>query len=75
MFKVGKCLLADRLKKADLTQAQLVELTKLPKSSISGYVKDTHRMSLESAKNIAHVLNCSIEDLYEWESVRDAKRR
>lgn len=66
LFVVGKCYLADLLEKADLTQAELAELTGIPKSSISGYVNDTHIMSLVSAYKISYVLNCRIEDLYQW---------
>lgn len=66
MFKVGKCLLSDRLKKADLTQVELSELTNISKSQISEYVNNKHIMSLETARIISKVLNCYIEDLYEW---------
>jgi putative transcriptional regulator len=66
LFKVGKCLLSDRLKKADLTQTELSELTKITKSQISEYVNNKHIMSLETARIISNTLNCSIEDLYEW---------
>lgn len=69
MYEVGKPLLADLLKKADLTQAELSELTKIPKSSISGYVKGDHTMSLVSAYRISRVLECNIEDLYTWKRV------
>jgi putative transcriptional regulator len=75
LFEVGKCLLADRLRKADLTQSELAELTSIPKSTISEYVNNKHTMSLVTAKTIAHTLNCSIDDLYQWKSVRGAKRR
>jgi DNA-binding XRE family transcriptional regulator len=71
LLKVGKCLLSDRLRKADLTQTQLAELTKIPKSQISEYVNNKHVMSLETARNIANVLNCDIIDLYLWKSVTD----
>lgn len=71
MFKVGKCLLSDRLLEADLTQTELAELTMIPKSQISEYVNNKHTMSLETAKRISHELNCNIEDLYEWKSVAD----
>lgn len=73
MFKVGKCKLSDRLKKADLTQTELAELTNIPKSQISEYVNNKHVMSLESAKIISFVLNCHIEELYYW--VTDDKHR
>lgn len=76
MFEVGRCLLADRLKKADLTQAELAELTNIPKSTISEYVNEIHVMSLAKAKTIAHVLNCNIDDLYIWKkSIRGTKHR
>lgn len=68
MFKVGKCLLSDRLKKGNLTQSRLAEMTDIPKSQISEYVNNKHVMSLESAKTIANVLDCTIEDLYQWEN-------
>jgi putative transcriptional regulator len=71
LFKIGNCLLRDRLLEADLTQTQLAELTYIPKSQISEYVNNKHVMSLESAKIISHVLRCSIEELYDWESVAD----
>lgn len=71
MFKVGKCLLSDRLRKADLTQTQLAELTNIPKSQISEYVNNKHVMSLETARNIANALKCDIIDLYFWQSVTD----
>lgn len=74
LFVVDKCLLIDRLQKADLTQQQLAELTHIPKSTISQYVNGIHIMSLERAKTIAHVLNCNIDDLYQWKSVKDDRR-
>jgi transcriptional regulator with XRE-family HTH domain len=70
VFIVGKCLLADRLRKAGLTQAELAALTGIPKSQISEYVNNKHTMSLVTAYIIAHVLKCDIIDLYEFKSVR-----
>jgi transcriptional regulator with XRE-family HTH domain len=75
LLRVGKCLLADRLKEKDLTQAQLAELSKVSKSMISEYIKHNHVMSLETAINIANALDCIIEDLYEIISVGDDKNR
>lgn len=75
MYKIGSCLLGDRLKKADLSQSQLAEMTNISKSQISEYVNNKHVMSLESALNIAYALNCSIEELYQWESVTDDQYR
>lgn len=75
LFDIGKSLLADRLKKADLTQVELSELTGIPKSQISEYVNNKHTMSLVTAYNISRVLNCRIEDLYNWKSVRGSRNR
>lgn len=69
MYEVGKPKLADLLRKADMTQAELSELTGIPKSSISGYVKGDHIMSLVSAYRISRVLKCNIENLYNWKRV------
>jgi transcriptional regulator with XRE-family HTH domain len=71
LYKVGKCLLSDHLKAHDLTQTQLAEMTSITKSQISEYVNDKHIMSLETAKTIAHVLDCDIEELYQWIMVAD----
>lgn len=62
-------MLGDLLKKADMTQVRLSELTGILKSQINEYVNEKHVMSIESAKIISHVMKCNIEDLYEWEMV------
>lgn len=38
---------------------------------INKYVWNKQKMSIQVAKNIAVILKCSIEDLYEWEEVGD----
>lgn len=73
-LRAGDCLLADRLRKADLTQEKLSEITGIAPSSISEYVKGEHKMSLSTAYTIAHALNCNIEELYTWKSVRRKQR-
>jgi plasmid maintenance system antidote protein VapI len=75
LFRVGKCLLSDRLKICNLTQTELAEMTQIPKSQISEYVNNKHVMSLETARRISFVLNCHIEELYHWESVTDVYNR
>lgn len=37
---------------------------------INKYVRNKQKMSLEVAGNIASILGCNIEDLYEWIKVR-----
>lgn len=65
-YKVGRCLLRSRLKDADLTQLELADKLHVKEPQINKYVNDRQGMSLEVAKNIASILNCQIEELYEW---------
>nr|WP_026681370.1 helix-turn-helix transcriptional regulator [Priestia megaterium] len=65
-YKVGRCLLQSRLDNAAMTQQQLADKLGVTKQQISKYVLDRQKMSLQVAKNVASVLNCHIEDLYEW---------
>lgn len=66
--RVGKCLLADLLKKSDLTQQQLAEMVNIPKQQINKYVNDHQMMSYKTARKISKVIGCQMEELYEWES-------
>lgn len=65
-YKVGRCLLRDLLHKADMTQLNLAERLNITEQQINKYVNNRQKMSLQVAKNIASILNCGIEDLYEW---------
>lgn len=75
MFKVGRCLLADRLRNADMTQQELAELCGMPKAQINDYVNNRKTMSLKTAKVIITALNENshlnlfIDDLYEWKRI------
>lgn len=51
-----------------MTQADLVEKTGIAKSQISEYISNKSVMSLNTAKVISLALNCSIDDLYEWDT-------
>ncbi|MGG4453173.1 helix-turn-helix transcriptional regulator [Brevibacillus porteri] len=74
-FKVGRCLLARRLREAKMTQQELGEKLKMPPSQISDWVNDVKKMSLGNAKSVAHVLQIPIEDLYEWTHVKPSERK
>lgn len=65
-YKVGRCLLRERLRNADMTQWELAERLNVREQQINKYVNDRQGMSLQVAKNIASVLDCQMEDLYEW---------
>ncbi|MEB8651888.1 helix-turn-helix transcriptional regulator [Bacillus cereus] len=66
MYVVGKCLLKDRLRDAKMTQQDLAIAINRPKTRISEYARNKKAMSLATAKSIAVVLKCHIDDLYEW---------
>lgn len=68
-YKVGRCLLRQRLREADMTQVELAEELNVTVQQINKYVLDKRKMSLQTAANVAFVLGCNIEDLYEWVEV------
>lgn len=65
-YKVGRCLLRSLLRKFDMTQIELADKLNVTEQQINKYVNDRQRMSIEVARNISEILNCRIEDLYEW---------
>jgi len=52
-----------------MTQSELANELGVSKQQINKYVKNKRIMSLETAGNIAFILNCHIDDLYEWVKV------
>ncbi|MBT2599121.1 MULTISPECIES: helix-turn-helix transcriptional regulator [unclassified Oceanobacillus] len=68
--KVGRCLLDRHLKENYMTQLELADKLGVSKQQINKYVLNKQKMSLEVAGNIAYILNCHVEDLYEWVSGR-----
>lgn len=65
-YRVGRCLLQDLLDDAGLGQVDLARKLNVTKQQINKYTSNTQYMSLKVAKNIAVILHCKIEDLYEW---------
>lgn len=63
---IGKCLLEDLLDKSKMTKTQLSDRTGIKLSQISRYLANDGHMSLSTARKISRVLNCKIDDLYEW---------
>lgn len=68
-YKVKRCLLRELLRKADMEQRELADLLNVTVQQINKYVLDKQNMSIQVAKNIAFILNCTIDELYEWEWV------
>ena len=75
MYKIGRCLLDDRLSAADMTRSQLVERSGISRQAISDYATNRRHMSLTTAVIIATILGCDARDLYEWTSIRRASSR
>jgi DNA-binding XRE family transcriptional regulator len=73
LYEVGKCLLTDKLHQARMTQQELADRLGVTRQQINHYINpnvDKRRiMTLRIAINIASILNCHIEDLYEWEPI------
>lgn len=63
--------LKDRREAAGLTQEQVANLLNISVSYYSLLENCKRRMSLDLAKNLAHVLGCDLEDVYQaYESCR-----
>lgn len=74
-FIPGRCLLKRQLKQAKMTQKQLAKRLNKSEQRISDYVNSRVQMSLGTCKTVAEILNCSIEDLYEWIYVPHVPRK
>lgn len=54
-----------------MTQEDLAIALGVSEQQINKYVNNRQGMSLQVAYNISLILNCYIEDLYEWKRVGD----
>lgn len=73
-YQVGRCLLRNRLQEARMSQNELATKMSVTRQQINKYVNASDPpviMTLPVAKNIASILRCNIEDLYEWIEVGD----
>jgi transcriptional regulator with XRE-family HTH domain len=52
-----------------MTQLELAERMGITVQQINKYVLNRQIMSLKVAKNVSNILQCQIEDLYEWKEV------
>ncbi|MFE4569991.1 helix-turn-helix transcriptional regulator [Paenibacillus chitinolyticus] len=73
-LRVGRSLLAIRLKDSKLSQREFARLLGVTESMVSMYISGERIMSLARARLAAHILNCYIEDLYEWEGLPNGRR-
>lgn len=65
-IEIVRCRIPDLLFRIRKTQTWLAEQTGYSRQRISDYVNMRELMSLKTAAAIAHVLRCSINDLYEY---------
>lgn len=70
-YKAGRCLLQSILDDARMTQSELAEKMGVDKQQINRFARNGQKMHIESAYNISVILNCHIEDLYEWVETGD----
>lgn len=54
-----------------MEQVDLAYKLKVTPQQVNKYVKGVQGMSLETAENISLILNCQVDDLYEWVEVGD----
>ena len=74
MYEVGKCRLKILLRERNIQQKDLAAKLNMSKQQINDYISGhTSTMSLKTAKNIAHALDCCIEELYEWTLSKNKK--
>lgn len=52
-----------------MTQRELAIILGITEQQINKYVNNRQLMSIQVAKNVSNILNCSIEELYEWHEV------
>ncbi|WP_423190960.1 helix-turn-helix transcriptional regulator [Bacillus haynesii] len=68
-FKVGKCRIPELCSSRGIDQTQLAAKVGLTKQQITDYVSLRNKPSIERAYNLAKILGCSIEELYDWTEV------
>jgi transcriptional regulator with XRE-family HTH domain len=75
LYDVGKCLLSDKLLHARMTQQELADKLNVSRQQINHYATGRRLMTVPILKNISAVLNCDMDDLYEWIYVEERTKR
>jgi putative transcriptional regulator len=68
--RITKCKLRDRRLAAGYTQMQLAHLAGINKARISEYERGPKDVHLSTAIKFCIILNCNIDDLFEFEVIR-----
>lgn len=71
-YSRGRCLLKPLLKKKGWTQSELARRSGYHPRMISYYANNEKPMPAEVMKTISVLLDCNMEDLYEWVWVDNA---
>lgn len=67
---IKRCLLRDRRLQSGFTQEQLARLMNVSATRISEYENGKRSMNVLTLKKIAYILNCSMDDIYEFTITR-----
>ncbi|MGK5509454.1 helix-turn-helix domain-containing protein [Brevibacillus formosus] len=73
--EVGRCLLKDRLKDAHMTQAELADKLDLSPQRVSDYANNLRTIPINRLREIAQILRCHMDDLYEWIEVPGSRHK
>lgn len=65
-FKKGVCQLQLYLDRHNMSQSELARLTGVSQRSISEYASNKQVMNVNTARAIALVFDCEMDDLYIW---------
>ena len=61
--------LADMLREANMTQKELADAAGISESMVSDYIHKRRAPRLRAIINIAHALDCSVDDLIDFEEM------
>jgi plasmid maintenance system antidote protein VapI len=66
-YRIGECLLSKRLDHLNMRPAELARRLGITRQQVEKWVNGKQKMTLESAKNVAVILDLDhADDLYEW---------
>lgn len=74
-YQIGKCLLSEHLRQVGMTQTELAVRLNVTRQQVNKWATNRQRMSLETAKNTATILELErIDELYEWVPTRVTRK-
>ena len=70
---IGNCLRKMRFLRAEITQAKLADMVGVTRQTIVALETGRYAPSLELAMKLATVFDCSVDELFFWKDVEQAK--